>query len=753
MPLANFRLASPKRYSDSINCKVDEQMTKEQHNTPTNIASTFNEILDLFENQGIVVFCGAGISFNSGLPLARELMRVVMSKVQFEDGFANTLLESNLPFESFFETLWQNSNLDPILNIFDIGQPSLTHVLFAKLAKSGYLKTICTTNFDRLIERAMQDERLREGHDYRQYYRDQDIGSIDFREDMIKVIKIHGSIDDKNNMNVNLYRVAQNIISQSIRRLINNIFLEGEHESVLVLGYSCSDVFDISPLVSALKNSPKRIYFIEHCKSGFTVENLQIKKEKNPFQHFQNGILVKYDTDRLIKLFWDHFYPESPMPINISTDASQKWREYVDKWYAKTKPGTGLFICGHLLTKLNDHTGALDYSKKALEFVEESGDKELEGRILGNIGQALLELNQYNESIEFSERAMVIAKQEKDKRTETTSLLNIGSANVRLGNPQIAISFLDRALSIAIAEDDYWKAVICGFNLGKAYGHLGQYSKALEFFDQGLRNASALGLKKEEGAMLSGIGGTLDAMGNYKEAIKNFEEALKVSRYLGDKKSEANDLSSLGSSFLSLGDYPRAIDLNLCAIEIAKEISDLSQEACSLSHIGNAYYLMGEYEKAKEFHMIALGISRKIEDKNGTGKHLCNLANAYRRLGEMEKAIELYVEAVAAAHEIGDIHSEGIRLSGLAATYLSLKQYSDALEYFHNALEIAELIGDRNGEASRLANIGSCYYGMGNLELSLESYNKALNIFVDILGENHPNVQMVKNGISMILGK
>jgi len=45
-----------------------------------------------------------------------------------------------------------------LFHLLDEGQPNANHKIIAKMAKSGKLKSILTTNFDVLIERALDDE-------------------------------------------------------------------------------------------------------------------------------------------------------------------------------------------------------------------------------------------------------------------------------------------------------------------------------------------------------------------------------------------------------------------------------------------------------------------------------------------------------------------------------------------------------------------------------------------------------------------
>ena len=113
------------------------------------------------------------------MPLANELVRYVLEKLNASKEETETIINSNLPFEAFIETLREHSNIDRILDVFDLGKPNTNHVLLAKLARAKYLKTICTTNFDQLIEKALQSERLVKGKDFQVFYKEDDLAYID----------------------------------------------------------------------------------------------------------------------------------------------------------------------------------------------------------------------------------------------------------------------------------------------------------------------------------------------------------------------------------------------------------------------------------------------------------------------------------------------------------------------------------------------------------------------------------------------
>ncbi|MFQ5628842.1 MAG: SIR2 family protein [bacterium] len=271
-------------------------------------------------NEGIkckktVVFCGAGISRSSGLPIVTELVPYILEKLGVTKAETETIMNAGLPFEAFIETLRENSDPNKIFDIFDLGEPNTNHFLLAKLAKAGYVTTICTTNFDRLIEKAFDAEGLVWGEHFRVFYKEDDLDSIDWQEKTIRLVKIHGSVEDRENMAITLGQVASQVLSSQRQGVIEHLFSTGAHKNVLVLGYSCSDVFDISPQVEAVRENHKKVVFVDHHRDQprrmffqrgkHTIKDLTDKEQKNPFRHFDDSKWVIFDTDELVKAVWN----------------------------------------------------------------------------------------------------------------------------------------------------------------------------------------------------------------------------------------------------------------------------------------------------------------------------------------------------------------------------------------------------------------------------------------------------------------
>ena len=190
------------------------------------IKNQITEIISSIRSRDLVVFCGAGISRNSGLPIANELTRTILEELPIKAVDINEIIESDLPFEAFMEYLSESSDISNILNIFVDGKPNTNHVLIAKLAKYGYLKKIYTTNFDLLIEKALEIEGLIKNKDFEVRFYEYDFLDLDLisRESKIQIYKLHGSVEDENSIRTTIRSISNRSLSDKRMNLIRNIF-------------------------------------------------------------------------------------------------------------------------------------------------------------------------------------------------------------------------------------------------------------------------------------------------------------------------------------------------------------------------------------------------------------------------------------------------------------------------------------------------------------------------------------------------
>lgn len=349
------------------------------------------------------MFVGAGISRNSGVPVVWDIIEEVLKTLRVEDADRTKIHETKIPFEGFMQVLIEASGvIESLLDIFEADDsPNANHRLIAKLVKAGKLKTIVTTNFDMLIERALENELLVRGENFEVLYREEDFQVDAGVGDKVVVIKIHGSMEDKNNLAVTLNRVATQLYSQTSMDVIRHVFSGEPKKNVLVMGYSFSDMYDILPQIEAVPRRHRNyITCIEHDEDdALEIEDVALQTENNPLRKdWSQGIFgykgrrVPVHTDRFVEVLWKALQDEEVIEGNLDEETDEAmgkskkhgdwtrhliaWRKNVEAKYTEAAAQICPLIAGALFNWVRDHETAQGYFRKSLGGQRRLSDPE-----------------------------------------------------------------------------------------------------------------------------------------------------------------------------------------------------------------------------------------------------------------------------------------------------------------------------------------------------------------------------------------
>lgn len=76
------------------------------------------------KNKKLAIFCGSGISKNSGLPIVSEIVPCILERLGLNEEEIRKIMMTTMPFEVFIELLDNNSDISPIINIYGLGEPN-----------------------------------------------------------------------------------------------------------------------------------------------------------------------------------------------------------------------------------------------------------------------------------------------------------------------------------------------------------------------------------------------------------------------------------------------------------------------------------------------------------------------------------------------------------------------------------------------------------------------------------------------------
>jgi tetratricopeptide (TPR) repeat protein len=607
------------------------------------------------------VFCGAGISVHSGMPTAGQLVARILRHLPMSDEDRDAIHSSILPFEAFLDTLNVGADLTPLLTLFKSGSPNANHRALARLAKKGYIHTICTTNFDLLIERALLSEGLVQAHDFNVYHTPDQFDSIPWDGRGISIIKLHGSAEDLPSLVATLRQVAARHRNNAQERLIKRIFSSGPHEAVLVLGYSCSDIFDISPQIEAIKTAYKTITIVDHVASvpdaSTAIQPVQLKADHNPFHAARAGVRARIDTDSLISALFTlsegHFVTESGIT---------PWADSVVAW-AKSLIAKGAGapsrVVGRLFENLTDATRAKHYFQHALATARSAEDFSLQAQSLADLGRIATSTGAYDAAVAYHSQSLALAHEMKDTRGIASQLGNLGNAYHNLGKDREAIDHHTQSLALAREIGDMSIEAHELGNLALSYRSRGEYARGAELHREAIRVHRLTGDKLGEGRQLGNLGLCLRRMRQYEDAKTCHLRSLNILQQLGNRRGVALELGNLGVVHSAMGEHKQAIAYLRQGLPIARAVRDRLNEANLLGDLADTFVTTAHYRRAICLGMAALRIAEDIKHKREQAVHHSTLAKAYMGLRDRsnslrhaEIALEAFTSLFGVEHEM-----------------------------------------------------------------------------------------------------
>lgn len=567
------------------------------HINKTEIEQIISIISEKIKLKETAVFCGAGISYNSGLPLVTDLIKYILKIIDVTDTDAEKLLQSNLPFEAFIQTLTDETSVDDILEIFSKGEPNTNHELIAELIKLGLVKTVLTTNFDTLIEKALNKTGLIEGVNYQVFSTEKEFENINWKSDLIKIIKIHGCILNKKEMAITLELVARRNIKQQKNKVISSFFSSSINPNLLILGYSCSDLFDISPLIESVEENKSQIILLEHnySESEIRIEDIALKEMKNPFQGYE-GQRIYFNTDAFTKHIWKNtlFLNYEYKRFTIS------WKENIDKWLKEASLfslGMKNQISARLFYDIGEYNLSIKIWEEGLTIAQKENNLIFFYAQLGNIGMALNAIGKFEDAKKCLKESVKVCSIIGNIQGETSQLQALGNIYRNLREFDNSIKVFNKAVALA---EKYESDSLCSSlgNLATVYNQIEDYDNAIKILQKGLDIALVTGNKQSEGSILTSLGIAFFQKGDIDNAVNFVMESIKVTRQIGDRQGECMSLHNLSNFCLQIEDYDNCLKHSNLGLEIAKEIGIKQSEAGAYYNIGTSYFFKGEQKSA-----------------------------------------------------------------------------------------------------------------------------------------------------------
>ena len=480
--------------------------------------------------EDILFLCGAGISLDAptSIPTVNKFICDVLEESGISKGTIarvyNQFGKINYRFESLVDQIRKNCDTDLLLtNLFDSSTFNRIHHFLASMLGLG--ASIITANFDNCIENACFSENYEFSNRF--VYNGMDLSNGDGMPLSNVLVKIHGSRPIEKEVAGELVVTIKALAKTegAFRGLPNwrKYLLDLiSNKIVVVMGYSCSDDFDIVPLLAESK--PKEVIWLNYdnnnCMPVFTHEiaNTNINElAKNIPILYYNGRLVPF------LLEWSRRVPfclhegELESQFTVKKYILQHYKTEAEKYVLCNEIFLSYSLYNEVVVfgdNLQLHLQKIksEFRLKNYEYViaqcREITKSDAPSRILQEalyyLSSALYYKRDYKEATKIAQKCVYIGQKVNDKDFYLNSLINYAS-----------IKYV------------YASTLSCK---KKQNNILKQVQKIYVFV---LNNAEGINIEAKANA-LWGLGDLERYMGNLCKALELLREALVTLRKIGN---------------------------------------------------------------------------------------------------------------------------------------------------------------------------------------------------------------------------
>ncbi len=677
---------------------------------------------------------GAGISIEppTGLKSAVEIVKSLVKICAADTEISKILSLPNLRYEIVVEFIQKYFDQElKIMDFFDnFTQPNIQHFFLAHMIKKGH--QVITTNFDYLIEFALLDIIEEKSNiipvitrrDYMNYAKPEDL----IKEGKFPLFKIHGSKknivtneDTRKSLVTTISALGRDrdektfAIEDYKKPALVNLL---EDRTLIVMGYSGSDDFDISPTLKELQNYSRLIWINHISKDTPEIIRIESISESKTETNSKEGSLLEQIA---------HSFELLEIPIEIF----------------KVNVNTGIFVRNILWNLL---LGGLEKPKLAesssIDFDYEKWFYEVlkpinEFRKLLFSWEVYYRLAQPDEALRIGEIGLNLAELQGNVELKSSFLNNNGLIYLDKGDPKKALEFYESSLELGGPEGSSMTLN----NIGMVYKSQRDFQNAIHWLKKALEVSESSQKITEKITILNNIGLTYYAERKYQDAFEYYDKALELNQSLGDLGIKSRLLSNIGSIYFSEKDYESALDKFQEALRISEELGDLNGITVRLNNIASIYSEQGKKELALTFYEKALEKVEVLGDLAKKAVYLTNIALLYSEIDSKDKAVKLFDEALPIDKLLNDMERVLFDLKKTGVFYKDIGEYQNALARYEEALDYYEKANDLGGVSGTLNDIAMVYYNQGKLVKAIETLERAINIAIDGGYGSTPEVQ------------
>jgi hypothetical protein len=291
--------------------------------------------------KNLLIWTGAGISYNSGIPLADDLIIDIFSELSTHCNYLSPNKIKRI-YHRFYNTnrsyprleflldkiLWlekdvkliQEGSFSTFMKVFESKNPNNIHLSISEQYKYG--AKIVTANFDTIIDDCI----------------------INSDPKLSNILHYHGDYLDAYKCGGTLRRIALGLNHETELQLEQWL---REAKYVIFIGYSGRDYFDIIPLFKRLSKSLQNALWINHTKN-------KTIREANPKNNVPEEIISAFKNFKFLNCNCDKYFNTSK-DVNI---INQK-KVFISDFFQAQKSDTLLILSLEILRNIGLLNNAL----------------------------------------------------------------------------------------------------------------------------------------------------------------------------------------------------------------------------------------------------------------------------------------------------------------------------------------------------------------------------------------------------------
>ena len=665
---------------------------------------------DHVEN-GLVIFCGAGVSMvpPTCLPSWWQMNeQVVLTLAGLVERFIGPEQAASIArqinerrdhrrfppeFQAEIISKHFGDSYFKVLECLDGDEPNAVHLALACLAKSGYVRAIVTSNFDRLLETAFRQLAVPLEIHYQSAHFEKLAKAYETSphiQPTCQLLKLHGSVDDHTTLVDTLAQRMRGLspaICACLRHLLHN-------HHWLFLGYSGADL-EANPGYLCLQSeadSAKGISWLlrksaNHEPNQAVIHTLKLYGDR---ANMPRGELPDWLFDQFGPLLVDL---PIPAPLGKETlelrekEAAQAITRHTREWGETVGGVRAARVLADILRQSVGNPQAARYLLNRL-LEAEADDDAAYVAVANSLASLLNEFGELEQAAELAQKALI--RVSPDQNLHRIGLLN---------------------------------------TLGLILYSRGDYQPALDHFEQAYEISATSNDDDLRSIALHNRAMALTSLGRYNEALSCYQEALEIVRVLGDVVAQAQTLNNIGDLLRQQDQYEEALRALNQSMDLRERLGDVSGVARCLGNIATIHQRRGEYSQAREIFIKVLETFRRLEDQSGIVTTLCNLGSIAQDMDERGEAEQAYREAaqIAADHmlETGQARA----LASLGFLYTETGRLDEAGQPLEEARRIYRTANDPAGEAGVLDKMGIRFWRAGQLDQAEESLKQAISTY------------------------